>query len=96
MYNFTDLETSTLPVKSAAYISPTYVVSGHSGNDEYFPETNKLKQISKLNQRYITGVNPNFLQIEINMKEIIASLHDCKTQEIQDYFMVVTRNMDEL
>ena len=96
MYNFTDLTTSTLPVKSKAYVSPTYVVSGHSGNDVYFPETNRLKEVSKLNQRYITGSNPNFLQVEINMKEIIASLHDCKTEEIQDFFMIVSRTYDAI
>jgi len=96
MYNFTDLQTSTLPVKSKAYISPTYVVSGHSGNESYFPETNRLKQVSKLNQRYITGRNPNFLQVEINYKEIIASLHDCKTEEIQDFFMIVSRNVNAI
>ena len=52
--------------------------------------------MSKLNQRYITGRNPNFLQVEINYKEIIASLHDCKTEEIQDFFMIVSRNVNAI
>ena len=96
MQDFQNITTSTLPIKSKKYISPTYVISGHSGNAENFPETNSKDQISIMNQRYITGRNPNFLQVEINNKEIIASLHDCKTEEIQDFFMVVSRSYDWL
>lgn len=79
-------------VNTKQYTGPVYVTNGHSGTKHFFPDK-PYKGVSKLlNEKFITGSDPYYLQIELNGDTLIGSLMDPVIGTVKDTFTIYSQD----
>lgn len=77
------------------YNGPVYVVSGHSGTGhEYLFKNSDIESV-RMNEAYLTGYNPNHMELTIGDEKISGRLYDPVSDAVVDSFVIYPQDGDD-